>query len=130
MSIFTGISSTAKLGGIFGLSSYLVLGENIKDFVPKDNPNKDTPVYMGHGDSDPLVKYEWGQRTAWTLKELGFKVDFKTYRYEWTVVVRCVAVLTRSSGLAHSADPDELDDLEAFIKERLSPVGTGSGPGL
>lgn len=53
----------------------------VKDLVPADNPNKDTPIFMGHGDADPLVKYEWGVRTAEALKQWGYKVDLKTYQY-------------------------------------------------
>ena len=84
MSLFTGITCPQKLGGFFGLSSYLLLHDKIKSFMPKNgekSPNADTPVLMGHGDADPLVRYEWGQRTAEAMKELGFTVDFKTYRF-------------------------------------------------
>lgn len=79
---------------------------SIKQYVPEDNPNKDTSIFMGHGSVDPLVKHEWGQQTADTLKEMGWTVDFKTYQ-----------------GLAHSADPKEMDDLEAYIAEKLPPQG-------
>lgn len=47
--------------------------------IPADNPNKETPIFMGHGDIDPVVRHEWGQRTADTLKEWGWNVDFRTY---------------------------------------------------
>jgi hypothetical protein len=73
-----------KLGGVFGLSCYLVLGNKIKDFVAEGgNKNKDTPFFMGHGDADETVKYQWGFKTAQLLKEeLGIKnVDFRTYKY-------------------------------------------------
>ena len=53
----------------------------IKDFVPTDNPNKTTPVFMGHGDADPTVRYEWGQMTAKVLQGMGWAVDFRTYKY-------------------------------------------------
>ncbi|KEF61944.1 uncharacterized protein A1O9_03516 [Exophiala aquamarina CBS 119918] len=104
MSLFTGITTPHKLGGIFGLSCYLVLGDKIKDFAKEaSEANKDTPIFMGHGDSDPLVKLSWGQQTAEVLKkELGHKVEMKVYR-----------------GLAHSADPEEIDHLEKFIKDCL-----------
>ena len=102
ISIFTGITSAHKLAGIFGLSSYLLLPDLIKEKVKKDSPNIQTPVFMGHGDSDPLVLPEWGQRTKSVLEEMGCSVDFRTYR-----------------GLVHSADPRELDDLEAFLRARL-----------
>ena len=81
MSLFTGMTCPQKLGGFFGLSSYLLLHDKIKSYMPKDgkSPNTDTPVLMGHGDADPLVRYEWGQRTADVMRELGFRVEFKTY---------------------------------------------------
>ncbi|KAL1633065.1 hypothetical protein SLS56_003136 [Neofusicoccum ribis] len=106
MSLLSGVTSPEKLGGIFGLSCYLLLQNKIREMIPEDNPNKDTPIFMGHGDVDPVVRYEWGQRTASKLKEWGWKVDFKTYQ-----------------GLPHSADPEEIDDLEAYLRERLPPLG-------
>ena len=60
---------------------------------------------MGHGDADPLVRHDWGLQTAQVLRELGLKVDFRTYK-----------------GLAHSADPKEIDDLEVYLRERLPPL--------
>ena len=53
----------------------------IKDMIPVENPNKETPIFMGHGDKDPLVKYDWGQKTATALESFGYKVEFKTYKY-------------------------------------------------
>ena len=61
---------------------------------------------MGHGDSDPLVQYQWGVQTEKALTEMGWKVDFRTYK-----------------GLAHSADPREIDDLEKYLEERLPSIG-------
>lgn len=80
----------------------------IKDYVPAESPNKDTPIFMGHGDVDPLVRYDWGLKTAENLRGMGWNVNFNTY-----------------AGLAHSAEPQEMDDVEAFIRERLPPLGNG-----
>jgi len=104
MSIFSGVTSPTKLGGIFGLSCYLLLHNKLKEFIPSDNPNKETPIFMGHGDSDPLVKPEWGQMTANYLGKNGWKVDLKM-------------------GLEHSALPEEIDDVEKYLNERIPPVG-------
>ncbi|KAK7536345.1 Phospholipase/carboxylesterase/thioesterase [Phyllosticta citribraziliensis] len=103
--LLSGLTFPQKLGGIFGLSSYLLLRNKIRDMVPADNPNKETPIFMGHGDIDPVVRHEWGQRTADTLKEWGWNVDFRTYE-----------------GLPHSADPEEIDDLENYLNQRLPQV--------
>jgi predicted esterase len=79
MSLLTGITCPTKLGGIFGLSCYLLLHNKVRDLVPADNPNKDTPIFMGHGGNDPLVLPRWGELTANILKEWGWKVDLKMY---------------------------------------------------
>ena len=54
---------------------------------------------------DQVVRYEWGQQTASILKEMGWKVDFRTYK-----------------GLGHSADPREIDELENYLRDRLPPL--------
>lgn len=114
MSIFTGLTTEYRLAGIFALSAYLVLGHKIKGLVEESgNVNKDSKWFMGHGDKDPLVKYEWGVKTAEVLKEtLGVKdLEFQTYH-----------------GLTHSADPLEIDHVEAFIRKCLPLSAEGEGP--
>ena len=80
MSLFTGVTATEKIGGIFGLSSYLLLSDKIRNYIPEGWPNKETPIFMGHGDSDQVVKYDFGKMSADMLREMGMKVDFNTYK--------------------------------------------------
>ncbi|KOS18719.1 Acyl-protein thioesterase 1 [Escovopsis weberi] len=80
MSIFTGLTSPVKLGGVVALSCWLLLNSKFKSFLPEGDVNKQTPVFMGHGDADPLVRYQWGQATQKALTDLGFSVDLKAYR--------------------------------------------------
>ena len=68
---------------------------------------------MGHGDADQVVKYQWGQKTAEQLKAWGWNVDFRTYK-----------------GLPHSADPDEIDHLEAYLKAHVPDQGDKAGQSL
>jgi len=109
ISLFAGITCPHKLAGIVGLSSYLLMEGKVKEYVPTENPNKETPIFMGHGAVDPLVKYQWGKQTADVLKGWGWSVDLKTY-----------------PDLAHSADPKEIDDLEAYIQQILPPTNGDS----
>ncbi len=81
ISLLAGVTCPQKLGGIFGLSCYLLLQGRIREMVPAENPNKDTPIFMGHGDADPVVQYDWGVKTAEKLIDWDWKVDFKTYPY-------------------------------------------------
>lgn len=106
MSLLSGVTAPTKLGGIFGLSCYLLLQGKVQSMVPSDSPNKETPIFMGHGDKDPVVKYEYGKQTAQQLKDWGWNVDFKTYR-----------------GLPHSAAPEEIEDLEEYLLKRIPDLG-------
>lgn len=82
ISLFTGITSPHKLGGIFGLSCYLLLANKLKELSPEGElPNQKTPFFIAHGQDDPVVQYQWGDMTRKHLKGLGFDVEFHSYRY-------------------------------------------------
>ena len=130
IAILSGFTCPTKLGGIFSLSGYLSLRHKMKDLIPNDNPNKDTKIFMGHGENDFMVQYELGVQTAEKLKEWGYIVDFHGYPYVPTP--NCSAVgfnhaLTciSCSELDHSASPQEMNDFEDFLTEVLPPVGGG-----
>ncbi|KAL8969346.1 MAG: hypothetical protein Q9183_002039 [Haloplaca sp. 2 TL-2023] len=108
ISIFAGLTSPFPLSGIFGLSSYALLPASLPEIVTPAlrSANSSTPIFMGHGDKDPLVKIEWGMETAKIVKKLGWKVDFRVYK-----------------GLEHNADPKEMDDLEEWLQGRLPSQG-------
>jgi lysophospholipase-1 len=104
MSIFSGLTSSVKIGGIVGLSSWLLLHQSFTTHVPDGNPNNSTPILMGHGDSDPLVRYPLAKDSEDALKKMDYNVTFKTYR-----------------GMEHSACVEELNDVEDFLASRLPP---------
>ncbi|KAF2810023.1 Phospholipase/carboxylesterase [Mytilinidion resinicola] len=106
MALLSGVTAPQKLGGIFGLSCYLLLSKKLQELLPADNPNKETPIFMGHGDIDPVVDHKWGKRSADELVKGGWNVDFRTYK-----------------GLQHSADPEEIDNLEAYLNGQIPPLG-------
>lgn len=86
MSLFTGVTNTRKLGGVFGLSSYLLLSERLKEFCPEGEiPNQNTPFFLGHGAVDDVVKFEFGDLTQKRLKALGFDVEFHSYPYVFSL---------------------------------------------
>jgi predicted esterase len=63
-------------------------------------------MLMGHGDADPLVLFQWGQLAAKRLEEGGWKVNLKVY-----------------PGLEHSSTPEEIDDVENYLNERIPALG-------
>lgn len=113
MSLYSGLTYGKKLGGIFGLSCYLLLQNSIKDKIAAAGGiNNGTPIFMGHGDADQVVQYQWGQKTADKLKEWGHPVEFKTYK-----------------DLPHSAAPEEIDDLENFLNKVVPAKESGAAAG-
>jgi predicted esterase len=106
ISLLSGVTYKEQLGGIFGLSCYLLLQKKIKDMIPTSNPNQNTPIFMGHGDADQVVAHKWGKMSADELMKHGFKVDFRTYK-----------------NLVHSADDDEIDHLESYLNQQIPPLG-------
>jgi predicted esterase len=81
MSLLSGLTAPQKLGGVVGLSCYLLLKDSFQELAAASgNANKDTKIFMGHGNMDQVVKYEFGQMTAETVKAMGYSVDFKTYK--------------------------------------------------
>ncbi|KAG5931336.1 hypothetical protein E4U53_001813 [Claviceps sorghi] len=109
MSIFAGLTAPFKIGGIVGLSSWLLLHQSFQKHIPEGNANKATPIFMGHGDRDPLVLYNLAKDSEKALKDMGYDVTFKTY-----------------GGMQHSACIEELNDVEAFIQDKLPSKGDGN----
>ncbi|KAI9821577.1 MAG: hypothetical protein M1832_003251 [Thelocarpon impressellum] len=104
LALLAGVTSPAPLAGVFALSAYLLLADKIPSLVPATSPPKEeVKIFMGHGADDPLVRCDWGRRTAEQLRAWGWSgVEFKTY-----------------PDLVHSVDPAEMDDVEAFLRGRL-----------
>ncbi|KAJ3332519.1 hypothetical protein HDU76_013957 [Blyttiomyces sp. JEL0837] len=100
MTLLTSLTTDIKLAGFIGLSGYLPLHKKVDQIV--SSTNQWTPYFMGHGDSDEVVEYEWGKLSADRLKEMGREVTFKTYR-----------------GMGHSSSEAELRDITAFLKQVL-----------
>lgn len=94
------LRSKHKLAGVVGLSTYLPLR---KEPPLISEANMKTPIFQAHGDMDYTVAYKYGVETHNLLKELGADITFKTY-----------------NGMAHSAVPQEIADVGAFLK-RVSP---------
>lgn len=128
MSVFTGITTPHKLGGVFGLSCYLVMGGKIKELAKvASEVNKDTPFFMGHGDADDLVQLSWGEQTANFLrKNFDVNVEFKTYRYAG-MIIGAIVMTDMRRNLAHSAALEEIDDVENFINQCLPDLEKPSG---
>ncbi|KAL1875707.1 hypothetical protein VTK73DRAFT_9962 [Phialemonium thermophilum] len=102
LSLLAGLTAPVRLGGVVALSSYLPLSAQFSELLPRPELNRETPVFMAHGDVDVVVPMPLGKVSYEALKAMGYKATFKVYE-----------------GMGHSACPEELDDVEAFLRERL-----------
>ncbi|ACV25593.1 alpha/beta hydrolase [Kangiella koreensis] len=66
-----------KLAGIVALSTYLTVPDKLAD--EKSDTNLNTPIFMAHGQQDPVVPIQRGQYSAKVLEENGFKVQWSDY---------------------------------------------------
>lgn len=97
LSLFSGLSleKDQKLAGIVVLSGYLAAS---KSFVLTEEL-KDTPIFHGHGTSDPMVVYPMASKTQKSLQAKGVSnYELKSYR-----------------GMQHSLCPEEIQDVAHFL---------------
>lgn len=87
-----------RLGGLLALSTYFATRETI---VP-DDANRDLPIQVCHGSLDPVVPEILGRQSVERLQSLGYPASYKTYPME------------------HSVSPQEVTDIAAWLKARLS----------
>jgi phospholipase/carboxylesterase len=100
MSLFTGLRMKNKLAGIIALSAYLPLRATFETF----NQPSGTPIFMGSGINDPLVKHQWSQQTAEMLEAAGFNLSWHAYPME------------------HAVCPQEMQDLSAWITNDVNEL--------
>jgi lysophospholipase-2 len=102
LSLFTGMQlpKEQKLGGIVVMSGYLAAKAqfNIVEGL------HDTPILHCHGEADPMVQISMARRSQAVVKdEMGAEnYELKTY-----------------PGLVHSANMDELADVQSFLQSVL-----------
>jgi lysophospholipase-2 len=104
LSLFTGLSLARpehKLAGIVCLSGYLA---GRSQFTLTDGLAS-TPVFHGHGRSDPMVQFTMAERT----KDILTSADYALSDY----------TLKGYAGLPHSVNQEELADVVSFLRKVL-----------
>jgi phospholipase/carboxylesterase len=100
VALHTGLRHNERLGGILALSTYLPLAGTLQDEA--NSTTKDTPIFMAHGRSDPIVPYTLGKSSREILLQQGYRVDWHEY------------------AMPHSVCQEEVNDIEAWLKAVLS----------
>lgn len=100
MSLMTGLRAPQRLAGIVGLSGYLPLAETTAS--ERSDANRNTPLFLGHGEQDEMVAIDRGMATRDALQALGQPVDWHTYP------------------MGHSVCPEEVADLNRWLLRVLA----------
>jgi phospholipase/carboxylesterase len=100
MALHTGLRATQRLAGIVALSGYLPLPELLP--LERQAVNNNVPVFMGHGERDPVVPMARGELARDTLQSLGYAVEWHSYLMQ------------------HSVHPQEVADISAFLQRVLA----------
>ncbi|MFW2438028.1 MAG: alpha/beta hydrolase [Arenicellales bacterium] len=97
IALYQGLRYSQQLAGIIVLSGYLPL-HNTLDEIASEFASS-TPVFMGHGNQDPIVPVELGLFTRDLLTERKMDVQWAVYP------------------MGHSVSAEEIADLGHWIKE-------------
>ena len=104
IALATAIRRTQPLAGVIALSTYLPMPERLAREVTSTAPSQ--PLFMAHGQFDPVVPYAGGDFSARKLREFGFAVDWHAYP------------------MAHQVCADEIRDLGNWVSQRFHAAGT------
>ena len=84
IALHTGLRHAERLAGIVALSTYVVLPDLLEGEASP--ANRDVPIFMAHGTSDPMVRLEWGEAGRGALVTAGYRVEWHTYAMPHSVV--------------------------------------------
>ena len=100
MTLLSGLRQSHRLAGLVGLSGYLPLAATTE--TERNPANQHTPIFLAHGTEDPVVPLQRSIASPDHLQALGYRVDWHQYP------------------MPHSVCPDEVADIEAFLKRVLA----------
>lgn len=92
----TGLRLNKALAGLMALSTYLPLADSLENEKAEQNAN--TPIFMAHGDSDPVVRPELAYRSRSRLEQQGYSVQWQEY-----------------AGMQHSVCAEEIAHIRAWL---------------
>jgi phospholipase/carboxylesterase len=99
ITLATGLRRIQPLLGLVALSTYVPLGE--ASALESTASGRGIPVFMAHGQHDPVVPHPAGLRSAAFLRQLGVQVDWHDYPMQ------------------HAVCAEEIRDLAQWLEARL-----------
>ena len=103
----TALRHPRRLAGLMALSTYLPLADTLA--AERSAANADLPVFMAHGEQDPLIGVDRALASRDTLLRLGYEVEWRAYP------------------MPHAVCPEEIRDIGAWLA-RVLPATTPASP--
>ncbi len=96
MALRAGLERESPLAGIMALSCYLLDAGELSRWARSGNSQ--VPIFMGHGDHDPIVPVGLGQASVRALESAGFAVQWQTWP------------------MPHSVSPEEIVAIDEWLE--------------
>ncbi|MES2771608.1 MAG: alpha/beta fold hydrolase [Pseudomonadota bacterium] len=100
IALHTALRYPQRLAGVLALSTYLPLADTLLAEAHKTNHG--LPIFMAHGQHDPVIPYPFAQNSATFLSAAGYPVDWHAYAAEHTLI------------------QEEVRDIEAWLQQVLA----------
>jgi len=97
MALQTGLRYPEKLAGLLCLSGYLPLADALA--AERSEANRSLPIFLAHGNSDPIVPIDRATATREVLQALGYAVEWHVYP------------------MPHSVCPEEIMDISTWMNQ-------------
>ncbi len=96
VALHLGLRSDASFAGIMALSTYVHDHERVGEEV--SFASVDTPIFMAHGQSDPMIPITRAVTSRQALTDLGYRVEWREY------------------GMGHQVCPEEINDIGRWLE--------------
>ena len=93
IALYAGVRYAERLGGVVGLSTYLVGFDRV--VAEASAANRAVPIFMAHGTHDDVVQLAWAERSRDALRAGGWDVDWHTYPIEHSAVIDEIVAVGR-----------------------------------
>lgn len=89
MALHTGLRFTQRLAGIIALSTYLPLSDTLA--AERAAENQSTPIFLAHGDHDPLIPIHFAHTSKQQLQQAGYSISWHQYPIQHNVSAEEIA---------------------------------------
>lgn len=91
MALHVGVRFEQRLAGVLVLSGYLLLPDRLS--AEQSKANLETPIWMGHGQMDPIVPEALARASERRLTAAGHRVEFRRFPMGHTLCLEEVALI-------------------------------------